>query len=36
MGDGRTDPDQFDPEILEIFRTNADRFRAIFDMNKEL
>jgi putative two-component system response regulator len=36
MGDGRTTPDHFDPDILEIFRVNSDRFREIFDMNQEL
>lgn len=36
MGDGRTTPDHFDPEILEIFSVNSDRFREIFDMNQEL
>lgn len=30
-GDGRTTPDHFDPEILEIFRAMSDRFREIFD-----
>ena len=36
MGDGRATPDHFDPEILEIFRGNSDRFQEIFDMNQEL
>ena len=35
MGDGRTTPDHFDPEILEIFRMNSDRFREIFDIHQE-
>jgi cyclic di-GMP phosphodiesterase len=31
-GDGRTTPDHFDPQILEIFRENTDVFREIFDL----
>ena len=31
QGDGRTTPDHFDPDILDIFRKNSDRFREIFD-----
>ncbi|MGA6992858.1 MAG: response regulator [Candidatus Deferrimicrobiaceae bacterium] len=30
-GDGRTTPDHFDPEILEIFRANTKRFQEIFE-----
>jgi putative two-component system response regulator len=33
-GDGRTDPGHFDPEILQIFLANSDRFREIFAMNQ--
>ncbi len=29
-GDGRTDPSHFDPELLELFRRNSDRFAATF------
>ncbi len=31
VGDGRTSPDHFDPQVLEIFRANVERFREIFD-----
>lgn len=30
-GDGRTMPEHFDPELLEIFRRNPDKFADIFD-----
>lgn len=33
-GDGRTDPGHFDPEVLQIFLANSDRFREIFGMNQ--
>ena len=36
QGDGRTTPDHFDPEILDIFRKNSDRFREIFDTQEEI
>ena len=36
QGDGRTTPDHFDPEVLDIFRKNSDRFREIFDMQEEI
>lgn len=29
-GDGRTEPDHFDPEVLELFRKKADSFYDIF------
>ena len=35
-GDGRTTPDHFDPEVLDIFRKNSDRFREIFDTQEEI
>jgi len=34
VGDGRTDPGHFDPEILQIFLANSDRFREIYAMNQ--
>jgi len=36
QGDGRTTPDHFDPEVLDIFRKNSDRFREIFDTQEEI
>jgi len=30
-GDGRTDPNHFDPEVLEVFRKSGDSFGQIFD-----
>ena len=35
-GDGRTTPDHFDPDILDIFRANTDRFREIYETHQEL
>jgi hypothetical protein len=34
-GDGRTTPDYFDPEILDILQRKSDTFREIFDMPKD-
>jgi putative two-component system response regulator len=33
-GDGRTDPGHFDPEVLQIFLANSDRFQEIYAMNQ--
>ena len=30
-GDGRTEPEHFDPELLQIFRAHADKFARIFE-----
>lgn len=35
-GDDRTKPSHFDPEILQIFLANSDRFREIFALNQDL
>jgi cyclic di-GMP phosphodiesterase len=35
-GDGRTTPDHFDPDILDIFRANTERFREIYETHQEL
>jgi len=35
-GDGRTTPDHFDPDILDIFRANTEKFREIYDTHQEL
>jgi len=35
-GDGRTTPDHFDPDILDIFRANTEKFREIYETHQEL
>ncbi|HEU5360511.1 MAG TPA: HD domain-containing phosphohydrolase [Candidatus Deferrimicrobiaceae bacterium] len=35
VGDGRTVPDHFDPEILRIFETNSDRFQDIYESHRD-
>ena len=34
-GDGRTTPDHFDPDILDIFRANTEKFREIYETQQE-
>lgn len=34
VGDDRTTPGHFDPQILEVFRANSERFREIFDAHQ--
>ena len=34
VGDDRTSPDHFDPQILDVFRAKAERFREIFDSHQ--
>lgn len=36
VGDDRTTPDHFDPNVLEVFRRNSETFREIFETHQDL